>query len=162
MSKAHQQDQQEAITKLRGMLKPGDTVYTIVNSVAKSGMSRRISLYVPVCGDTPAIENITWEVAHAFGEPVKQRGAYVQDAGLWVSGCGMDMCFATVYNLGRVLFPEGFGEEGTHPTTGAKVRPGCRENAAGAVDLGYQFRGRNGDTSGWDNDGGYALNKKDL
>ena len=49
---------------------------------------------------------------------------------LKVGGCGMDMGFESVYVLGRYLFPEGFKVEGT---------------------------GRNGDTSGWDNDGGYAL-----
>lgn len=47
-----------------------------------------------------------------------------------VSGCGMDMGFHTVYTLSRYLFKDGFKVEG---------------------------RGRNGDTSGWDNDGGYAL-----
>lgn len=49
---------------------------------------------------------------------------------LKVGGCGMDMGFHVVYCLGRRLFPDGFAVEGT---------------------------GRNGDTSGWDKDGGYAL-----
>lgn len=47
-----------------------------------------------------------------------------------VTGCGMDMAFWATYNAGRCLFPEGFKVDG---------------------------RGRNGDTSGWDKDGGYAL-----
>lgn len=47
-----------------------------------------------------------------------------------IGGCGMDMGFHIAYELGRVLFPEGFKVDGV---------------------------GRNGDTSGWDNDGGYAL-----
>lgn len=50
--------------------------------------------------------------------------------GVKIGGCGMDMGFALVYDLSRTLFPEGFKVEG---------------------------RGRNGDTSGWDKDGGYAL-----
>jgi len=50
--------------------------------------------------------------------------------GVNVGGCGMDMGFELVYTLSRYLFPEGFKVEG---------------------------RGRNGDESGWDNDGGYAL-----
>ena len=50
--------------------------------------------------------------------------------GIIMGGCGVDMGFHLVYSLGRVLFPDGFKVEG---------------------------RGRNGDTSGWDNDGGYAL-----
>lgn len=51
--------------------------------------------------------------------------------GITVGGCGMDMGFHLVYSLGRTLFPNGFKIKGV---------------------------GRNGDTSGHDNDGGYALN----
>ena len=52
-----------------------------------------------------------------------------------ITGCGMDMAFWATYNVGRYLFPDGF-----------------------KVD-GY---GRNGDTSGWDEDGGYALHLRIL
>ena len=55
--------------------------------------------------------------------------------GVKVSGAGMDMGFHIVYTLGRILFPEGFAVEG---------------------------RGRNGDPSGWDKDGGYALKQRWL
>lgn len=51
--------------------------------------------------------------------------------GIKIGGAGMDMGFALVYELGRRLFPRGFKVNG---------------------------RGRNGDMSGWDKDGGYALN----
>lgn len=53
---------------------------------------------------------------------------------LHVEGGGMDMGFEVVYNLGRALWPEGFA------TT----------------------KGRNGDTSGHDADGGYALRQEWL
>jgi len=76
--------------------------------------------------------------------------------GLKVNGCGMDMCFSTVYNLGRALFPEGFGERGKMPM-GHIVRPGTPVLAAKAVAKGAKFYGRNADPSGWDKDGGYAL-----
>jgi hypothetical protein len=56
-------------------------------------------------------------------------------SGVVMGGCGMDMCFQVVYLLGRVLFPSGFAVEG---------------------------RGHNGDTSGWDTDGGYALKNRTL
>lgn len=55
--------------------------------------------------------------------------------GLRVDGCGMDMGFHCVYSLSRALFPNGFKVKG---------------------------RGRNGDTSGEDRDGGYALNHRWL
>jgi len=50
--------------------------------------------------------------------------------GVTVGGCGMDMGFHLVYELSGVLFRDGFKVNGV---------------------------GRNGDTSGHDNDGGYAL-----
>lgn len=55
--------------------------------------------------------------------------------GVQISGAGMDMGFEIVYSLGRALFPDGFKVEG---------------------------RGRNGDTSGWDKDGGYSLKHRWL
>jgi hypothetical protein len=104
--------------ELLSMLKPGDTVYCILRSVSRSGMQRQISL----CVATDGMRNIDSLAADLMGYPV--------DKGIKVTGCGMDMGFHLVYNLGRCLFPEGFPVEG---------------------------RGRNGDTSGHDNDGGYAL-----
>jgi len=53
-----------------------------------------------------------------------------KSGGIKIGGCGMDMGFELVYCLGRKLFPDGFKVKGI---------------------------GRNGDTSGWDKDGGYAL-----
>ena len=50
-----------------------------------------------------------------------------------VGGCGMDMGFHLVYTLSRFLFPDGFKVDGV---------------------------GRNGDKSGWDKDGGYALSHR--
>ena len=57
------------------------------------------------------------------------------DDELKVSGCGMDMGFHIVYCLSRALFPDGFAVAGV---------------------------GRNGDTSGHDEDGGYALKQSWL
>lgn len=51
---------------------------------------------------------------------------------LKVGGCGMDMGFHAVYSLGRAMYREGF-----------KLPKGAY--------------GRNGDTSGFDRDGGYAF-----
>lgn len=55
--------------------------------------------------------------------------------GMRIDGFGMDMGFEIVYCLGRKLFPDGFKVEGV---------------------------GRNGDMSGWDKDGGYALKQSWL
>ena len=90
------------------------------------------------------------EVADAIGDRWDDRRG-----GVVVGGCGMNMCFATVYALGRALFPDGFGIVGEKD--GKRRRPKTAKAAAQMVRAGWRFRGRNGDTNGWDNDGGYAL-----
>ena len=71
-----------------------------------------------------------------------------------VQGCGMDMGFHIVYSLASALYRlEGFGVLASDKT----CRPSNREEAVKMVSQGIKFWGRNGDTSGWDNDGGYAL-----
>jgi hypothetical protein len=95
----------ESARDLKKLLKPGDTVKTILRHCSRSGMSRRISCVIARDGD---VVDITWDVARAMGDPVKQSGKYVQDAGLQVSGCGMDMGFHVVSTLSRILFPDGF------------------------------------------------------
>ena len=116
--------QEQAINYLRGLLKPGDTVRPVLRHVSKSGMFRLIDLYV-VTHDG-GLQMISANAADAIGEKLDKKRQ-----GIRVSGCGMDMGFSLVYNLGRVLFPDGFKVKGT---------------------------GRNGDKSGWDKDGGHALN----
>jgi hypothetical protein len=140
--------------ELRKLLKPGDTVHCIIRSVSRSGMSRVISLYVKQGDDMRNIDSLACD---AIGSDVYPLGR----DGLKVGGCGMDMCFAVVYHLSRRLLPDGFGVEGDHPTRG-KLRPVSREAAAKMVALGWTFRGRNGDASGWDDDGGYALRHNTL
>jgi len=91
-----EQPQKEAITKLREILKPGNTVYTILRHVSQSGMYRRISLVVfkknkPYFLDYWAAQALGWHEDRDKG-------------GIKVSGCGMDMGFHLVYTLSRVIF----------------------------------------------------------
>lgn len=139
--------------QLRKWIKPGDTVSCILRHVSSSGMSRRISLVI-TNKETGEIQDISGYVATVLDY---RRN----DGSLVVGGCGMDMGFACVYNLGRRLFPDGFGEIGSNGII-KDLRPATKEKAAEAVAAGYTFRGRNGDSSGWDNDGGYALNYRWL
>ena len=151
-------DRDDAIAELRRILRPGDKVTTHVVHVARSGMSRQI-----VCEcidksnpDDPIVRDITALVAKATGNPLNRK-----HWGVKVSGCGMDMCFALIYELGSVLFPDGFGVEsrrldGDYNVI-ARRRPASRDEAAQMLLEGWKFSGRNGDSSGWDNSGGYAL-----
>jgi len=111
----------EALARLHEILKPGDTVHTILRHVSRSGMMREIS----VIG--PNNEDITWHVMHVGGYRRSDK-----TGGLRVSGCGMDMGFHVVYNLGCAMWPDGTPDP--HGT-------------------------RNGDP---DSDGGYALKHRWL
>lgn len=124
---------EEAKTRLTAAdgyaLKPGDTIYSTVTHVARSGMSRSIRFFV-MLDNRP--HEITWAIARAAGYSMDDK-----NGGLKTSGCGMDMCFNTVYNLGRILNPKGF-------------------------DLAPNQHGRNSDLTGHDNDGGYAYRSESL
>lgn len=115
-------DKAEAVARLKKLLKPGDTVYCVLRHVSSSGMSRRIDFY-SIRGKEHAF--LSGYISRVTGYKFAKHGN-----GLVVGGCGMDMGFHVVYEIGRALFPKGFKVKG---------------------------RGRNGDTSGWDEDGGYAL-----
>ena len=93
-------DTQISTLRLREILPVGSEITVITRTVSRSGMMRRLTLLACVNGK---IEDITWDAARAFGDPVKQGGAYVQDAGMVVKGCGMDMHFHIVSELARVL-----------------------------------------------------------
>lgn len=94
----------QTIASLKKIIKPGSKVYTKLESVSASGMNRRISLYVvaPAQKGQPAsIQNITYSAAVAMGCKVSDKG------GISVGGCGMDMGFALVYDLGASIWPKG-------------------------------------------------------
>ncbi len=104
----------EARARLLKILKPGTEVYSVVHSVSSSGMSRNISFFVTLrttkkeerkYHPTGAYaQDITFDMLH-LGIGSRPRGKYAQ--GLTMGGCGMDMCFSAVYNLGRTLWPKG-------------------------------------------------------
>jgi hypothetical protein len=114
VTKPSADDRTDAQNRLREIVAPGAQISCILRHVSRSGMSRRISLIFGNPDGT--IVDLTRLAARALGEPVKQRGEYVQDAGMTVSGCGMDMGFDLVYRLGIVLFPkwECIGERCNH------------------------------------------------
>jgi len=96
-----QNECREALLKI---LKPGDTVYTVIRSVSRSGMSRRLDLYT-IQDNRPRF--LTTFTADLLGLSYGTE-SWIKGAGLRVSGCGMDMGFAVVYNLSTVLFGDGY------------------------------------------------------
>ena len=88
----------EAIEELKTYLKKGDTVYTKLMHVSKSGMTRDIQIRKIAC-DYP------WNWTHLAAIALNNR---IKNDGIRVSGCGMDMGFHLVYNLGYVLYDDGY------------------------------------------------------
>lgn len=70
------------------------TVYTIIRTVSRSGMSRNIDLFIVVGGE---IRCITHGVAEVCGYKLGSA------RGVIVGGCGMDMAFSVVDNLKRAM-----------------------------------------------------------
>ena len=96
--RATKTQQAEALEQLRD-LKPGDTVYTVLRHVSRSGMYRAIDLYT-MRDNQP--RRISWSAA-ALCEGYDDRHEAAR-----ASGCGMDMGFHLVYNLSWRLFHDGY------------------------------------------------------
>ena len=137
-TKAQQAERAKAITELRAMLKPGDTIYAICRHRAASGMFRRISLLLlpGTAGERPY--HLDYIAAKAMGDKCDGNGE-----GIKISGCGQDMGFALVYNLGRTLWPEGF------PCAGEACRSNDHSNGMRDRTPGHCTH----------TDGGYALHQ---
>jgi hypothetical protein len=89
--------------QLLKILKPGDTVYTILRHVSASGMSRRIDLYT-IKDNTKVY--LSGYAADLMGDKLSDKPG----GGIVVTGCGMDMGFSLVCNLGYCLWPNGTPE----------------------------------------------------
>jgi hypothetical protein len=148
-SKGKEMYRQQIIANLRGILEKNNTrtVYVSLRSCSSSGMSRVLRLYVV---DDGCIRDITYQACVITG--------YTQtDDGLRIGGCGMDMGFAAVYDLSRSVFAGGFGGM-AYKNDKAHRRAKSAADARMLIQRGFTFkRARNGDVSGWDTDGGYAL-----
>jgi hypothetical protein len=153
--KYSQKEKDDVREQLLTLLPPGAVVYTRLNHVSRSGMSRSITPYV-------IIDNLPYGLAYYFC--VLEDQSLDRYDGVNVSGCGMDMGFHLVYNISYRLYPEGFGIPmfATKECKGAGKVPKTKAEAEKLLALGYFSCGRNGDSSGWDTDGGYALSQNWL
>lgn len=86
----------ESKATLLEWLKPGMTVYTILDSCSRSGMCRHIRLVV-LDGDSPRY--LSYHAGRILGYKVDRRSDAIR-----ITGCGMDMGFALVYELSSALF----------------------------------------------------------
>ena len=88
-----QQERDEAIASLRELVKPSDKIVISIKSVSRSGMSRRMRVYAS------DLRDISYLVARAIDWSIN-------DKGILVSGCGMDMTFHLADCLTYALYPE--------------------------------------------------------
>ncbi len=140
MTKAQRAEQAEALDQLRELLKPGDTVRTILRHVSRSGMSRSISLVMVEDGK---VRDISWLCARADLGKLDRK-----NDGVKVGGCGMDMGFHLVYTLSRMLF------QGRFPCAGKN----CPSNDHNNPPYPKRRKG----TPRQHSDGGYALSHRWL
>lgn len=163
MTKAQQAERTEALARLQEWLRPGDTVYTILRHVSRSGMQRTIAPVVFLDGRADNPRFLYWNVALALGmTPDRHR------EGVKVGGGGMDMGFHLVYELSARLFPNGFG----------CIGEGCPSSDHSIGDRDYTThvscsdctdddgdcdtcKGK-GAVLSWHRDGGYALRQRWL
>lgn len=93
------QEIKEATDQLREWVRPGDTVYTIIKHVSASGMYRVIDLYLIKDNNPFRISGYAAKLLEGYDR---------KHEGCRAGGCGMDMGFHLVYNLGSALFREGW------------------------------------------------------
>lgn len=91
---------EHARRKLLEILKPGDTVHTVLRHVSRSGMYRVIDCYKLEGGEQIYLSGYMLNL----GVGDRARGG---KDGIGIGGCGMDMGFALVYDLGYKLWPRG-------------------------------------------------------
>lgn len=93
----------EALARLKEIITPGTTVFTVLRSVSSNGTFRRLDFYV-IKDNRPIW--ITVSVADALGLRYSMKDLQ-QSKGAGVSGCGMDMGFHCVHNLAIAVLCDG-------------------------------------------------------
>lgn len=91
----------ESIKQLKKWIRRGDTVYTVLRHVSRSGMMRHIGVIL-IRDRGKTILHPNWHVSQILGYP------QAPGDGLKVGGCGMDMGFHLVYSLSAALFNDGY------------------------------------------------------
>jgi len=100
VSKHTKDEQEQALTWLFALLQPGDTVYSILRHVSRSGMLRVIEL-VAFKNNQPCRFGYSAAIVTGRRYDDKRRGVFI-------NGCGMDLGLALVYELSYRLFADGY------------------------------------------------------
>lgn len=95
MTTRKERQEQEAIEDLRAIIKPGDTIYTVLRHVSRSGMYRAIDLFVMENNEPRWISHLAAKLLEGYDNKHDACRA---------SGCGMDMGFSLVESLSYQLY----------------------------------------------------------
>jgi hypothetical protein len=124
MSKHTDAEREEAAKELRKLIKPKQRVYCLLRSRASSGMSRVIDLFIVVPdyetvyptkpeggkdydnGKQKLVGHRLRSIGYTAAKAMDDRWDSDKQ-GIRIGGCGMDMGFALVYDLGQTLWPNG-------------------------------------------------------
>jgi hypothetical protein len=87
----------------------GSTLYTICESVSRSGMSRKIRLVV-LKADKETGKIYTLHPNYSASVLLDKK-APKNSEGISVGGCGMDMGFHLVYSLASAIYGDGYALE---------------------------------------------------
>ena len=130
-----QQEREHAKDLLLNQYKvqPGETIYTKALHVSRSGMMRVVDVYIMRDNQPLRISHSVAQLVHSYNR---------KHEGVEVGGCGMDVGFEVVYNLGHALFGDGFMCTGT----------GCPSNDHSNGDRDF--------TPHLHTSGGYALRQR--
>jgi hypothetical protein len=130
MSKVTKGRQEECRQRLQEILRPGDTVWTKLTHVSRSGMMREIQPLIIKDGEP---RYLTALVADLLEDKIGPHD------GIKVPGCGMDMGFHLIYTLSYVLWPDGFDCTGEHCPSNDHFN---RDNSKHHKDGGYALKQR--------------------
>jgi hypothetical protein len=88
-------EQAEGMGALREYVTEGVTIYTIIRSISRSGMSRRLSVIVFRDNEPFSLD---WAVSRALDYPLRR---VVE--GIRVDGCGMDMGYHVASSIASAV-----------------------------------------------------------
>lgn len=128
MPKMNKEELAYSKDRLRELVKPGDTVYTTLRHVSRSGMYRVINLTTIKDNEPLRLSGLAADLLEGYDE---------KHEGCRASGAGMDMGFHLVYSLSSVLWPEGFNCIGEKCPSNDHSNGMDREKAVIHKDGGY-------------------------
>ncbi len=92
------EEQAEGLETLRKDIAEGVTIYTILRSVSRSGMSRRLSVIVFIDNEPFFLD---WSVSRVFDYKLPKPFSGVD--GIKVDGCGMDMGYYVASSIASAV-----------------------------------------------------------